>query len=137
MVTLHDSRLLFAVLVPLLGAGLVMASGKRPNLREACSFLAAVTLFILTASLVPAIHAGKTLHFTVCELLPNLSISLRADALSMIFAVAASFLWIVTVFYSAGYMRSLEEHSQTRFNACFALALFGAIGCAFADNLLT
>jgi multicomponent Na+:H+ antiporter subunit D len=34
-------------------------------------------------------------------------------------------------------MRSLEEHAQTRFNACFALALFGAIGCAFADNLLT
>jgi multicomponent Na+:H+ antiporter subunit D len=72
----------------------------------------------------------------VAELLPGLSIALRADALSMIFAVAASFLWVVTVFYSAGYMRGLEEHAQTRFNACFALALFGAIGCAFADNLL-
>jgi multicomponent Na+:H+ antiporter subunit D len=44
---------------------------------------------------------------------------------------------MVTVFYSAGYMRGLQEHCQTRFNACFALALFGAIGCAFADNLLT
>jgi multicomponent Na+:H+ antiporter subunit D len=66
-----------------------------------------------------------------------LSISLRADALSMIFAVSASFLWMVTVFYSAGYMRGLQEHEQTRFNTCFALALFGAIGCAFSDNLLT
>jgi multicomponent Na+:H+ antiporter subunit D len=55
----------------------------------------------------------------------------------MIFAVAASFLWIVTVFYSAGYMRGLNEHAQTRFSTCFALALFGAIGCAFSDNLLT
>src|ERR1051326_1616728 len=55
----------------------------------------------------------------------------------MIFAVSASFLWMLTVFYSAGYMRSLEEHAQTRFNTCFALALFGAIGCAFSDNLLT
>ena len=106
-------------------------------MREACSLLAAVTLFGLTASLIPAVRAGKTLHFTVFELLPNLSISLRADALSMIFAVAASFLWIVTVFYSAGYMRGLEEHAQTRFSTCFALALFGAIGCAFSDNLLT
>jgi multicomponent Na+:H+ antiporter subunit D len=44
---------------------------------------------------------------------------------------------MVTVFYSAGYMRGLEEHAQTRFNTCFALALFGAIGCAFSDNLLT
>jgi multicomponent Na+:H+ antiporter subunit D len=133
----HDIRLLLAILAPLVGAGLVMAAGRRPNLREGCSFIAAVTLFAITASLVPEVRAGKTLHFTLFELLPNLSISLRADALSMIFAVAASFLWIVTVFYSAGYMRGLEEHAQTRFNTCFALALFGAIGCAFSDNLLT
>ena len=44
---------------------------------------------------------------------------------------------MITVFYSAGYMRGLHEHEQTRFNTCFALALFGAIGCAFSDNLLT
>ena len=36
-----------------------------------------------------------------------------------------------------GYMRGLQEHAQTRFNTCFALALFGAIGVAFADNLFT
>jgi multicomponent Na+:H+ antiporter subunit D len=133
----NDIRLLFAVLAPLVGAGLVMAAGRRPNLRETCSFLAAVALFAITASMVPDVRAGKTLHWTLFELLPNLSFSLRADSLSMIFAVAASFLWILTVFYSAGYMRGLEEHSQTRFNTCFALALFGAMGCAFSDNLLT
>ncbi|PTX90681.1 monovalent cation/H+ antiporter subunit D family protein [Opitutus sp. ER46] len=132
-----DIRLLFAILAPLAGAGLVMATGKRPNVREACSFLAAVTTFGIIASLLPAVLHGETLRFTVFELLPGLSVSLRADALSMIFAVAASFLWILTVFYAAGYMRSLEEHAQTRFNTCFALALFGAIGCAFSDNLLT
>ncbi len=132
-----DIRLLLAILAPLLGTGLVMATGKRPNVREACSFLAAVTLFGLVASLVPDVVAGRTPHFTLFQLLPGLSFALRADALSMMFAVAASFLWIVTVFYSAGYMRSLEEHAQTRFNTCFALALFGAIGCAFSDNLLT
>ena len=56
---------------------------------------------------------------------------------SSLMPVTASFLWILTVFYSAGYMRGLKEHAQTRFNTCFALALFGAIGCAFSDNLLT
>jgi multicomponent Na+:H+ antiporter subunit D len=55
----------------------------------------------------------------------------------MVFALVASFLWIVTVLYSIGYMRGLGEHAQTRFSACFALALFGAVGCAFADNLFT
>lgn len=132
-----DIRLLFALLAPLVGAGLVMAAGKRPNLREACSLAAAVVLFGITASLVPDIRAGRTLTFTVFDLLPGLAVRLRADALSMIFAVAASFLWILAVSYSAGYMRGLREHAQTRFNVCFALALFGAVGCAFSDNLLT
>jgi multicomponent Na+:H+ antiporter subunit D len=139
----QDSRLLLALLAPLLGAGLVMATGKRPNIREACSFVAAATLFGLVGCMIPAVLGGRTLHFELFKLfagtdkLGPLSISLRADALSMVFAVSASFLWVVTVFYSAGYMRGLREHAQTRFNACFALALFGAIGCAFSNNLLT
>ena len=144
MEKLTDIRLLLAVLAPLIGAGLVMANGKRPNIRETCSFLAAAILFGITASMIPAVLSGKLLHLTLFQLFPahadgtgGLSISLRADALSMVFAVSASFLWVLTVFYSAGYMRGLEEHAQTRFNTCFALALFGAIGCAFADNLLT
>src|SRR6266700_4522568 len=137
MESITDIRLLFAILAPLIGAGLVMANGKRPNLRETCSFLAAAALFVTVASMVPAVLDGKRLHFTVFELLPGLSFSLRADALSMVFAISASLLWVITVFYSAGYMRGLEEHSQTRFNTCFALALFGATGCAFSDNLLT
>ena len=137
MDTPQDIRLLLAILAPLAGAGLVMATGKRPNLREACSFLAAFTLFLITFSLVPDIRAGRTLYFTVFNLLPGLSVTLRADALSMVFALSASFLWCITVFYSAGYMRGLKEHAQTRFAACFALALFGAVGCAFSNNLLT
>src|SRR5512143_4087610 len=100
METVHDPRLLLAVLAPLIGAGLVMASGKRPNVRETCSFLAAATLFAITASLIPAILEGRRLHFTLFQLLPAmgklgpLSISLRADPLSMIFALSASFLWV-------------------------------------------
>src|SRR3974390_417247 len=143
MEPIHDIRLLLAVLAPLIGAGCVMASGKRPNVREACSFLAAAVLLATNLSMIPAVLGGTSLHFTLFQLFPGangtsgLSIALRADALSMVFAVAASFLWVVTVFYSAGYMRGLHEHAQTRFNTCFALALFGAMGCAFSDNLLT
>jgi multicomponent Na+:H+ antiporter subunit D len=146
MPTESDPRLLYALLAPLIGAGLVMATGKKPNLREAVSFIAACTLFGFVASLVPDVLAHKTVHFTVFQLIPQsadtsfykgLSLSLRADGLSMVFALAASFLWIVAVFYAAGYMRGHQEANQTRFNACFALALFGAVGGAFADNLLT
>lgn len=138
-----DFRLLLAVLVPLVGAALVMANSKRPNLREACSLGAAVALFGVVLSMIPDVLAGTKLRFTLFELVPAwgrfqpLTFTLRADAMSMVFAVAASLLWVLTVFYAAGYMRGLNEHEQTRFNTCFALALFGAMGCAFSDNLLT
>jgi multicomponent Na+:H+ antiporter subunit D len=129
--------LLAAVLAPLIGAGLVMLNGRRPNVREGISLGAALALFASVLGLLPAVLAGQRLRWTLFDLLPGLSFTLRADAFSMVFALTASFLWIITVFYSAGYMRGLREHAQTRFSACFALALFGAIGCAFADNLLT
>ena len=132
-----NSRLLVALLAPLAGAGLVLLFRRKPNLREASSVAAALVMFGMVLSLLPVVHAGQKLSLTLFTLLPGVRIALRADALSMIFALVASSLWIVSVFYSAGYMRGLKEHAQTRFNVCFALALFGAIGCAFADSLFT
>ena len=129
--------LLAALLAPLTGAVLVMLNKRRPNVREACSFIAAAAMFIIVGSLVRPVMRGESFVYHLFTLLPGVSVTLRADAFSMVFALVASFLWIVTVAYSMGYMRELEEHAQTRFNACFALALFGAIGCAFADNLFT
>jgi multicomponent Na+:H+ antiporter subunit D len=59
------------------------------------------------------------------------------DPFGLIFGLIASFLWIVTSFYSIGYMRSLKEHAQTRYYICFAISLFGALGVAFSANLIT
>ena len=134
---LENPLLLLAVLTPLAGAILVMLNGKRPNVRETCSFVAAAVTFGIVISLLKPVLAGEKLICHVFSVLPGVSVTLRADSFSMVFALVASGLWIVTVFYSMGYMRGLHEHAQTRFNACFALALFGAIGCAFADNLFT
>jgi len=129
--------LLSAVLAPLVGALLVMLTGRRPNLREGCSFAAATMTFGMAAWTAHAVLAGGPLKLRLFTLLPGVSLTLRADHFSLVFALVASFLWIVTVFYGMGYMRGLKEHAQTRFGACFALALFGAMGCAFSDNLFT
>jgi multicomponent Na+:H+ antiporter subunit D len=133
----ENSNLLLAVIIPLFGSLVVMTMKNSPNLREFVSFCSAVLLFAIVLSFIPAIQAGNTLVYTLFTLLPGLSITLRADGFSMIFAMVASSLWIIAVFYSMGYMRGLEEHAQTRFNACFALAIFGAIGVALSDNLFT
>jgi len=135
---IESSKLVAAILVPLFGSfGVMLIGEKSPNLRETCSVIAAVTMFGIIASMIPDVLAGKMLHFQLFKILPGVTVTLRADAFSMIFAVVASFLWILAAFYSMGYMRGLEEHAQTRFNACFALALFGAIGAAFSDNMFT
>lgn len=137
MDTIVSVKPLLALLVALAATVLLMLSRKNPNIREAWSLLAAITMFGIIASMVPTILAGNKIVFQIFSILPGLSVTLRVDAMSMVFALVASSLWILAVFYSAGYMRSLNEHAQTRFNACFALSLFGAVGVAFADNLFT
>ena len=131
------SKLLLALLIPLIGSILVMLLDKDENLRETISSVASIALFVVVCSMVPAIFAGKTLYYNLFTILPGVTITLRADPMSMIFAMVASSLWTIAVFYSMGYMRGLNEHAQTRFNACFAIAIFGAIGVAFSDNLFT
>ncbi|MDD3618044.1 MAG: monovalent cation/H+ antiporter subunit D family protein [Desulfobulbaceae bacterium] len=132
-----NSNLLLAVIIPLFGSVVVMTLKNHPNLREFVSFSSSALLFLLVLSFTPAITSGTTFVYTLFQLLPGLSITLRADGFSMIFALVASSLWVIAVFYSMGYMRGLQEHAQTRFNACFALAIFGAIGVALSDNLFT
>ena len=133
----ENSNLLLAVLIPLFGSLVVMTLKNNPNIREFVSSATSVLLFCIVVSFIPAVKAGQTLVYPLFHILPGLSITLRADGFSMIFAMVASSLWMIAVYYSMGYMRGLEEHAQTRFNACFALAIFGAIGVAFSDNLFT
>lgn len=128
---------LAAVLISLLGAVPILLSGRRPNLREAWTVMIALGKFAIVASLLPAVLAGGGYRFTLAEVLPGVPIALRVDAMGMYFALVASFLWIGTSVYSIGYMRALREHDQTRYFACFAVAIAATIGVAFSENLLT
>ena len=129
---------LLAVLTPAVGALLIACTGeRRANLREVCSVAAGVLLFALTASMIPDVLAGRTPEIVLFKILPGMEFAFRVDAFGLLFASGASLLWILTSFYSIGYMRSLREHAQTRYFACFALALSATIGVAFSANLFT
>jgi len=128
---------LAAVLVPAVGVLAIVASRRNPNVREGVTILAALSTFGIVASLVPSALAG-TPHVTrLGTLVPGIDLTLRADPLGMIFALVASLLWLVTSFYSIGYMRGLDEHSQTRYFAAFAGSVGAALGVAFASNLVS
>ncbi|MDF1590445.1 MAG: monovalent cation/H+ antiporter subunit D family protein [Desulfobacterales bacterium] len=136
MDTLISIKPLLAVLISLLIPILLMVSGK-PNLRETWTFVAAVAKFLIIVSMLPAILSGHQIEFTVARILPAVAIKFRVDAFGILFALVSSFLWIITSAYSIGYMRGLDEHSQTRYFCFFALSLSATIGVAFSANLLT
>ena len=127
---------LLAVMVSLLVLP-ALASSRSPNVREAWTFAAAGTKFLLVASMLPTVLAGREIVCTIFPVLPGVPLAFKVDALGMLFALVASSLWIVTSAYSIGYMRGLDEHGQTRYFCFFALALCGTIGVAFAANFLT
>ena len=126
-----------AILASLLAVIPIILLGRRANLREGASFLAGIIKFGLIASMLPTVMAGSTIEYTLLEIIPNLAIAFRVDALGMIFGLVASSLWILTTLYSIGYMRGLREHAQTRFFSYFSVSLAATIGVAFAANLFT
>src|SRR3972149_4173828 len=51
--------------------------------------------------------------------------------------MVSSFLLIFASVYNTGYMRSLDEHAQTRYYVCFAVAILGAQGISYAGSLFS
>jgi multicomponent Na+:H+ antiporter subunit D len=137
MESIVSIRPLLAVFVSFAAVPFIMLSGKKPNLRESWTFLAAIAKFLIVLSMLPLVLQGKSITFTIAQVLPDLAIKLRVDSFGLLFALVSSSLWIATSAYSIGYMRGLKEHSQTRYFCFFALSLSATIGVAFSANLLT
>ncbi|MEQ8859760.1 MAG: proton-conducting transporter membrane subunit [Pseudomonadales bacterium] len=123
--------------IPLAGALGIAVTGRWANLRETVTLVTAVVLALVVWSLVPGVFAGARPELEITTLLDTLSIGFRVEPLGMLFGALAATLWIVNSIYSIGYMRGNDEKHQTRFYVCFAIAIFAAVGVAFAGNLLT
>jgi multicomponent Na+:H+ antiporter subunit D len=128
---------LLAVVLPLAGTLFIGLLGKRPNLREGATLATGTVLFVLVLSLWPEIMAGGRPRFTIATPIPGIPLELEVEPLGYLFALVASFLWIVTSLYSIGYMRGHHEKNQTRFYVFFAVAISAAMGVAFSGNLFS
>ncbi len=131
------SMLQLSIILPLLATLLIVVTGRKPNLREAVTLGTSLVLLYFVMNLYQGIKRGESISITWWELLPGLEISFNIEPLGMLFALIASFLWLITTVYAIGYMRAHGEHNQTRFYACFAIAIGSVIGIAFAGNLFT
>jgi len=128
---------LASVLVPALGSVFVLLLRKNPNAREAASLVTAGVLFGTVLRVYGAVMGGQRPAMVLAEPIPGIPLELEAEPLGVLFALVASFLWIVTTLYSIGYMRGHHEENQTRFYTFFAYAIASVMGVAFAGNLFT
>jgi formate hydrogenlyase subunit 3/multisubunit Na+/H+ antiporter MnhD subunit len=132
-----DYRPLIAALCPTIAALLILLSRRRPNIRESCTLVGSVSLFLVVISMAPSVLEAGAITFTFLTIFPGVDFAFKVDACGLIFGITSSSLWILVSLYSIGYMRSLEEHAQTRYYFSFAVAILGAIGMAFSANLVT
>lgn len=132
-----DHVIVAAVALPTAGAGLIVLSGRWPNLRETITLATALALLALVVALLPQVMGGARPSLALFSVLPGLAVAFKVEPLGMLLALIASGLWIVNSVYSIGYMRGNQEAHQTRFYVCFALALAATMGIAFSANLFT
>lgn len=132
-------RPLLSVLVPLLGAFIIFVTGEhiKQNEREAITIAAAGLNIIIVYSMIPAVLAGKAIRIELFQLVKGVTFAFNVDAAGMVFACVAATLWILTSFYSIGYMRGHGEENQTGYYACFAMCITAAMGICYAANLVT
>src|SRR5690625_16082 len=128
---------LLAILVSLAAVVPIMLSSRNPNVRELWTILTAVIKFGLVLSLLPGALEGRSVAIHLVDLAPGIPLGLNADPMGVYFALIASGLWILTSFYSIGYMRGADEKKQTRYFSYFAVCLSATIGIAFSSNLIT
>ena len=132
-----DDAIAIALVTPLVGAVAIHLLDRWPNIRETATIAAAAVTFIAVLAIFPAVDAGGRPALSLFEFIPGLALHFVVEPLGMLFALVASFLWIITSFYSIGYMRGHHEENQTRFYVCFAIAISAALGVAMAGNMMT
>jgi len=132
-----SDAMIAALLVPVAGAALIALAGRWPNVREAVTLITALLLFAAVVQIVPDVMAGGRPEVSALRVADGLELAFRVEPLGMLFALIASFLWIVNSIYSIGYMRGNNEPRQTQFYIAFAVALAATMGIALSANLFT
>ncbi|MFK7897100.1 MAG: proton-conducting transporter membrane subunit [Myxococcota bacterium] len=133
----QTTPMLWAMLLPLIGAIGVQLLGRIPNARDTWTIVIGLLTFGSVTRLIGPVMDGARPALRLPEMMPGLGLGFELEPLGLLFALVASGLWILTSLYAFGYMRGHDEPNQTRFFTCFALAIAAALGIAFAGDLVT
>jgi NADH:ubiquinone oxidoreductase subunit 5 (subunit L)/multisubunit Na+/H+ antiporter MnhA subunit len=128
-------NLLIAIFLPLLGAALLPALGKRLGPRTGWVAMAfALISFACVAALIPTAHEGRTFEW---PWVPSLGLSLLflADGLAVFFGLVVSGMGVMIMFYGAFYLDG-HYRDHGRFYSYLLIFMSAMLGTVFAGHLL-
>lgn len=113
---------------------LILLLGRMEDVRSIKKY--AMTCVIVNAAFVwGAILMAGDAVCTLARFTDTLSLTLRLDGLSRVFAGMVSVLWIFTTVYAFEYMK--HEGMEKKFFSFFIMSFGVVMGIAFAQNLFT
>ncbi|KAB7627476.1 proton-conducting transporter membrane subunit [Alkalilimnicola sp. S0819] len=126
---------LITILCSLLPALLILTLDEaRHRLRNSLNLGGAVLKLTVVGLMLWGVYGGTRYGFG-WEVLPGLSIVLRADALALLFLTLSALLWLLTTIYAISYLGQGPDLS--RFFGFFCLCVAATAGIALAGNLFT
>ena len=121
-----------AVMLPLLGGLTVLVAGdRRERLRNLLAVFFSAAAFVCCAAMFPAVMVrGSILTVTMNVLLGDFR--LTADSLGLIFALAASLLWLMSTLYACNYIQ--HEQRRTRYHVFSLFTEAATLGVFLASD---
>ena len=95
--------LLWALILPMIGAVGVVAFGRWPNLRDSWTIAIGLSTFGCVARLVGPVMDGARPSLPLPSWMPGLGLGFEVEPLGLLFGLVASGLWILTSLYGFGY----------------------------------
>lgn len=122
------------VAVPLGGAVLVLATGKRwPHLRNAIVAGVSGIALLLAVAMIGPVAAEHRIGVEVPALLGR--ITFTVDSFGLLFALFTTFVWFASTLYSLDYLK--HEHAHDRYHATSLIVLAANLGVVLAGDLVT
>lgn len=126
--------LITGILVPLLGALLLPWFGKiSEKLRNVMVVAFVAIAFILSACALPKVLSGNPISVHVYFPL-GFSFGLLGDALAVFMAMTASFVSLIIVIYSFGYIKDYDNQNEYYLMVC--LFIGAMMGLVYSTNLI-
>ena len=126
---------LTAVAIPLLAFFMIIFAQQLTWWRNSWAVIGSAGALATVGLMYPLLSDGSILVYRLPMIITPLSLTFRVDGLGFLFALIASFIWLMATIFALEYMN--HEKSQGRFFAFFMLTYAGTIGVPLAGDLLS